>query len=496
MYTNPVFLKRVRHRVLVEGASLRSTALTYRISRHTLRSILSDTKPRKYVRASRKSSIDASATPRKSPAKIHGRTVAAVQRRRDAFEWMHRVLQKDVPAVLGIRTDDRPDLERILRQLYRGLSARNRAMAVLAQLHGIKREISAEFLGINRKTIRKYLSIYEQGGTELLFRKQRRRCAKAGDEQLKRCLFSLLHEPPSNYGINRTSWKLHDLCQILGTKGFAISGGTIHKIVHAAGYRWRQARVVLTSNDPEYSEKLHNIQSILSSLRDDEAFFSIDEFGPFAIKMKPGRSLVGPGEQPVVPQWQKSRGCLIVTASLELAGNQVTHFYSTKKNTAEMIRMMEVLVDQYRDKRRIYLSWDAASWHISKKLKNCIAAHNASAVGRPLVALAPLPARAQFLNVIESIFSGMARAIIHNSNYASLDAAKSAIDRYFTERNEQFRRHPHRAGQKIWGQERELPRFSQSNNCKDPAYMQSSWRSGMHRRCGSSNTSRTNELLI
>jgi hypothetical protein len=41
---------------------------------------------------------------------------------------------------------------------------------------------------------------------------------------------------------------------------------------------------------------------------------------------------------------------------------------------------------------------------------------------------APLPARAQFLNVIESIFSGMARATIHNSNYQSVTEAKAAID--------------------------------------------------------------------
>jgi hypothetical protein len=39
----------------------------------------------------------------------------------------------------------------------------------------------------------------------------------------------------------------------------------------------------------------------------------------------------------------------------------------------------------------------------------------------PAVALAPLPAGAQFLNVIESVFSGMARAILANSNYGSID---------------------------------------------------------------------------
>jgi hypothetical protein len=84
--------------------------------------------------------------------------------------------------------------------------------------------------------------------------------------------------------------------------------------------------------------------------------------------------------------------------------------------------------------------------------------------------VAPLPAGAQFLNVIESIFSGMARAIIHNSDYKSKEDAKSAIDRYFAERNEHFRLHPQHAGNRIWGSEQHTTIFSESNNYKDPKY--------------------------
>jgi hypothetical protein len=60
----------------------------------------------------------------------------------------------------------------------------------------------------------------------------------------------------------------------------------------------------------------------------------------------------------------------------------------------------------------------------------------------------PLPAGAQFLNVIESVFSGMAKGIIHTSDYPSAEAAKDAIDRYFKERNDHFLRFPKRAGRK------------------------------------------------
>jgi hypothetical protein len=86
------------------------------------------------------------------------------------------------------------------------------------------------------------------------------------------------------------------------------------------------------------------------------------------------------------------------------------------------------------------------------------------------VELAPLPAGAQFLNVIESVFSGMARAIVHNSNYQSKDDAKAAIDRYFADRNQYFRTNPKRTGHRIWGKELALASFSESNNCKDPLY--------------------------
>jgi len=125
---------------------------------------------------------------------------------------------------------------------------------------------------------------------------------------------------------------------------------------------------VLTSNDPEYRAKVEAISKILSELRPDEAFFSVDEYGPFAIKMKGGKKRVGPGEHYVVPQWQKSKGWMILTAALELSRNQVTHFYSRKKNTGEMIKMADTLRDQYRSCKTLYLSWDAASWHISKDL--------------------------------------------------------------------------------------------------------------------------------
>jgi len=64
----------------------------------------------------------------------------------------------------------------------------------------------------------------------------------------------------------------------------------------------------------------------------------------------------------------------------------------------------------------------------------------------------------------------MAKAIIHNSDYQSVDECKLAIDRYFSDRNQAFSENPKRAGKKIWGEEIVKPIFKESNNCKDPKY--------------------------
>jgi hypothetical protein len=65
--------------------------------------------------------------------------------------------------------------------------------------------------------------------------------------------------------------------------GMPIAKAGISKIIKNAGYSYRKAKTTLTSTDPDYKEKLAGITKILSGLKDNEKFFSIDEYGPFAI---------------------------------------------------------------------------------------------------------------------------------------------------------------------------------------------------------------------
>jgi hypothetical protein len=308
-----------------------------------------------------------------------------------------------------------PELGIFLNRLYNGkLSERNKSLAILASRRGLKILTICALFGMSANAFSGYRKTFLAGGAQALFARKSYPTRKRDGEPLKNAIFKVLHEPPSNYGINRTTWTMSLFRKVLSETGNGACPEVIRRITRAAGYRWRKARVVLTSADPAYSERLDRIHSILSNLQSNEVFFSIDEYGPFAVKMRGGRKLTAPSEHYIVPQWQKSRGSLILTAALELSSNQVTHFYSSRKNTGEMIKMMDVLAAKYADRSKLYLSWDAASWHISKELNQRIMEHNCQVAkrGGVVVEAAPLPSGAQFLNVIESIFGGMSRAII------------------------------------------------------------------------------------
>src|SRR4029078_13176972 len=170
-------------------------------------------------------------------------------------------------------------------------------------------------LGCPRTGAVRFVRRFKRLGCERFLASGHTRKLRVNEQPHRAALFALLHSPPSLHGVNRTTWRMADLRECLGRQGIAVGKDLILKIIRSAGYKWRKAKVLLTSNDPKYKEKLDRIRAVLGSLGPEERFFSIDEFGPFAVKMKGGRRRVAPNEYPSVPQHQSSKGCLILTAA-------------------------------------------------------------------------------------------------------------------------------------------------------------------------------------
>ena len=156
---------------------------------------------------------------------------------------------------------------------------------------------------------------------EGLFTRTARPGLKINDERLKASIFALLHGPPGNHGINRTTWTMATSARFLPKQGrpacAAVSGRSPRlpdKMAQSAARAHLQRFQILRKSRPRPFDPVQP--------RPDEAFFSIDEFGPFAVKAKPGRVLAAPGEDPAGAAMAEVQGMPDNYGGAGTSGNQ------------------------------------------------------------------------------------------------------------------------------------------------------------------------------
>ena len=151
--------------------------------------------------------------------------------------------------------------------------------------------VSAIYRKVERaqRTVENWCLVYEREGIKGLPLGRSRKLSQdsvAAVKSKKERLIKIIHESPKAYDINRASWSLQALADAYHkTYGERISISSISEYFVAAGYKFKKAKKVLTSSDPYYRDKLMKITEILSQLAPNEKFFSIDEFGPFSVKI-------------------------------------------------------------------------------------------------------------------------------------------------------------------------------------------------------------------
>ena len=314
------------------------------------------------------------------------------------FNWMLRLILGEITTdalttELAV-TAPKEDIVALLQRVCGGsLRDRKRAVAVLAHLRNIPTKYIARFIIVDKKTAGLFLKKYRSSGITGLFA-PREGLQKRHEQEYKSAVFTLLHSPPQSYGINRTTWRMDDLMQMLRQQGILISKDSIRRIIRNAGYRLRKAKRVLTSPDPEYREKVELVLNTLQNLKPDELFFFIDEMGPIRVKKYGGNAIVHKDDVLTYPQIERHRGSITMAAALSATTNQVTWLYGPKKDSQAMIDLIEILFNQYPKATRIYLTWDAASWHSSNQLVEWLDAFNAATVkslSGPVIQLVPLP---------------------------------------------------------------------------------------------------------
>lgn len=373
-----------------------------------------------------------------------------------AQHWLSH-FQRDSKEIDRLQMALGADLRPLLSYLKHGRARhRKKAATILAKTRGIPNSITARALHSSAATTRHYFKLYSELGVRELFTWNTTRTSPSATEDRVKThrILELLHNKPTFYGINRTSWTQPALFAAY-SRSFneTIARMTLTRLLRQAGYRWRKARRVLTSPDPCYHEKVELLLATLHSLAADEMFFFLDEWGPVQVKKRGGRAYRRQHPATEIPRHQTSRGTVSLVSALSATTNRVTWHFVDTKDSAAMSDLLEILFNQYHGMRRLYVTWDAVAWHNSASLLDALDNFNEVTLHSsdgPVLELVPLPTSAQFLNVVEGVLSGMTRAVVDNSDYPSVIEMKQAISRHLVERNVHFQNNPKRVGKKIW----------------------------------------------
>lgn len=135
----------------------------------------------------------------------------------------------------------------------RGKSAhlRLKAGAVRAVGQGMSRSLVARVLGVERRSVGRWVQGYvAEGALAFNIRKGRGRRSRVGSEEVTQ----YLRLAPGQFGIARTRWTLSTLKEAVPSlKGMSESG--IWRALERLGYRYKRGQPVVHSPDPEYREK-------------------------------------------------------------------------------------------------------------------------------------------------------------------------------------------------------------------------------------------------
>src|ERR1700730_1669844 len=126
-----------------------------------------------------------------------------------ALEWISASPNKRPEfieqAALASSIGDAPDLAIVLGHLTsKRVLERRRALVILASRRGISPRVTCKLLRLSYSTYRRCVRVFAEGGAAALFSRRTNLPRKSDDEMIRNTLFDTLHQPPSNYGINRT----------------------------------------------------------------------------------------------------------------------------------------------------------------------------------------------------------------------------------------------------------------------------------------------------
>lgn len=322
-----------------------------------------------------------------------------------------------------------------------------RCQILLASARGQRPAQIAAALGCAVQTVRDAIRAFHAEGAACLHpkstrpRRTRLALTPAADERLR----DLLHRSPRDFGKPTGLWTLElaaEACQEQGLTDGPISTEAVRRALKRLGVGWRRAKHWITSPDPAYARKKHARDRLIRLMdRHPDWVLGFQDETWWSRLARPALHAWAGGEPLRLEQLEATKDdpdpkALCCYGLLRAdTGGMMLRFVDGRPVSQVTEDFLEWACTRLaaEGKTALLLVWDNASWHVSRRVRSWIKAHNVRArrEGGVRLLACQLPIKAPWLNPIEPCWVHGKRAILEPDRKLTAAEVKERVCQHF-----------------------------------------------------------------
>lgn len=322
-----------------------------------------------------------------------------------------------------------------------------RASIIIDYLDGYSDDRIASRNGINKNTVKNCLSKLREFGVEAALNDLPRpgKPRTITDED-RSWILNLACTKPLDYGYPDELWSYTIMTDHIRKNRDSLSNvsrSAVFEILNEAEIRPHKVRYYVEKRDGDFDRKmavvLHvyrevdmiNNGVIIPELKDTITISFDEKPGMQAISLTSKELPPVPGNHPSVTRDYEYRrpGTLSLLAGIDLHTGSVTETVSRTHNSDDFISFLKKLDSSYPEDKKIRLILDNLKVHTSRKTKEYLL----TVPNR--FEFVFTPKHGSWLNIVEMLFSKLARTMLREIRVKTVEELKNRIDQYFEEIN-------------------------------------------------------------
>ena len=222
-----------------------------------------------------------------------------------------------------------------------------------------------------------------------------------------------------------------------------MSRSTVFEILNEAEIRPHKVRYYVEKRDPDFEEKMATVLHVyreVDMINNDVIIPELKDTITISFDEKPGMQAISmtseelppvPGKHPSVTRdyEYKRLGTLSLLAGIDLHNGIVTETVSRTHNSNDFIAFLKKLDSSYPGGKKIRLILDNLRVHTSTKTREYLL----TVPNR--FEFVFTPKHGSWLNIVEMLFSKLARTMLREIRVKTVDELKNRIEQYFQEIN-------------------------------------------------------------